>query len=146
MSLDDLYQEVILDHFNNPRCRGELERPDVRSELFNPLCGDRIELRLEVQGGHVVDVGFDGKGCSISQASASMMGELCKGKTLHEVEQYSKLFQEMLKKQCDEEELVQLGDAKALQGVRAFPARMKCAMLAWEAMEKCIKKFHTDES
>lgn len=138
MSLDDLYQEVILDHYKHPRCKGCLNSPTSSCALYNPLCGDQIDLSIILDGDVIKEVGFSGHGCSISQSAASMMSEVCKGKTIKEAENYCALFREMMRGAKEAEDLPELGDAISLQGVRKFSARVKCAMLAWEAMEKCI--------
>ncbi len=138
MSTDSLYQEVILDHFRNPRCKGCLENAHAAAALYNPLCGDQIDLSINVRAGVITEIGFAGHGCSISQASASMMSELLKGKTVDESRRLSDLFRSMMRGERGGEELPDLGDAVALEGVRKFSARVKCAMLAWEAVERCI--------
>ncbi|RIL10196.1 MAG: SUF system NifU family Fe-S cluster assembly protein [Proteobacteria bacterium] len=145
MSLDELYQEVILDHYKNPRCRGCLAKSDASSALYNPLCGDKVELSVAVKDGKVNEIAFSGQGCSISQASASMMSELCKGKTLEEASRRLSEFRALMRGDKKEEELVQLGDVVALGGVRKFSARVKCAMLAWEALEKCMQELGQDK-
>lgn len=138
--LDEIYQEVILDHYKNPRCKGCLENPDGRCTLYNPLCGDQVDVTISIQDDTIVDIAFSGHGCSISQASASMMSDLCKGRKVREVLNLCGLFKEMMRGSKEESEIEDLGDAAALQGVRKFSARVKCAMLAWEAVEKCMLK------
>ena len=141
MNLDELYQEVILDHYKRPRCQGCLQNPSSNTTLFNPLCGDQVELTILIEGQTLKDIAFGGHGCSISQASASMMSELCRGKSLLEVRELCKKFKGLMRgdEQREEVEIV-LGDAVALEGVRKFSARVKCAMLAWEAIEKCLEQ------
>ena len=136
--LDELYQDLILDHYKNPRCRGCLVSPDCKCELHNPLCGDAVELTLKVKDGIVQDLAFTGHGCSISQAGASMMSELCKGKSLKEIRDLCKVFRGMMKGEKTAEEIQVLGDAVSLEGVRKFSARIKCALLAWDVIERCI--------
>ena len=138
MSLEDLYQEVILDHFRHPRCQGCLIGAPYSSTLYNPLCGDQIALALKLKDGKVSEIGFTGNGCSISQAAASMMSELCKGKTPDEIRKLSSDFRAMMLGEKTGDQLPDLGDASALEGVKKFSARIKCAMLAWEAVEKCL--------
>ena len=138
MEVDELYQEVILDHHKNPRCKGCINCPDANCALKNPLCGDQIELGLNVDNQTVSEIKFGGHGCAISQASASMMSDLCRGKTLEDASQLVTQFRLMMRGEKAGEELQALGDAVALEGVRKFSARVKCAMLAWEALEKCI--------
>ena len=138
-SLDEIYQEVILDHYKNPRCKGCVDCPTTSCALYNPLCGDQIELSITVKDNVVQEIGFTGHGCSISQSAASMMSEACKGKTVEEAKSKCMLFREMMRGEKFAEDLPELGDSIALEGVRKFSARVKCAMLAWEAMEKCIE-------
>ncbi len=136
--VDELYQEVILDHFKHPRCRGCLKQCSSNFTLVNPLCGDQITLEIQLEEDKVKDIGFSGHGCSISQAAASMMTELCKGKTTTEVRKHLTDYKDMMRGTRSADDLVVLGDVVALQGVRKFSARVKCAMLAWEALEKCL--------
>ncbi|MCO6432463.1 MAG: SUF system NifU family Fe-S cluster assembly protein [Deltaproteobacteria bacterium] len=140
MSLDELYQDVILDHYKKPRCHGSILNPDCRSSLHNPLCGDTIDLMVSIQDGKVNDIAFSGHGCSISQAGASMMTELCKGKSVQEVKDLCKVFRSMMRGEKSSQEIQVLGDAVALEGVRRFSARIKCALLAWDALEKCMEQ------
>ncbi len=126
--LDDLYRDIILDHYRNPRNRGRLTEPDVATQGANPLCGDEIEVSLIISDGRVEDVRFEGKGCSISQASASMMTEGVKGKTVAEVRDLVAQFKGMMQGHYEPEE-DELGDLEALQGVRKYPVRVKCALL-----------------
>jgi nitrogen fixation protein NifU and related proteins len=140
-----LYQELILDHSKKPRCFGKLSKPDVECALFNPLCGDQIELALLFKGDRIEEIAFSGHGCSISQAAASMMAELLKGKTLVEVKELSKLYQGMIKGEVAQTDLVPLGDIVALQGVKKFSTRIKCAMLAWEAIDRAIRQYEGSE-
>lgn len=140
MDLDELYQDVILDHFRNPRCRGALSNPSADVRVVNPLCGDEVMLTLEVKNGLVSAVGCEGHGCSISQASASMMSSLCQGKTLPEVRERLAMFKQLLEGKEVNDPEKKLGDAVALEGVKKFAARIKCAALAWEAMEACVAK------
>lgn len=135
MSLDDLYREVILDHYRTPRNRGRLEEPTVVVELNNPLCGDELALYLKIEDGKVVDVRFDGRGCSISQSSASMMTEIVKGKSLDEALDLIARFKGMMQGELSADD-ADLGDLEALQGVSKFPVRIKCALLSWEALSK----------
>ena len=151
--LEDLYREIILDHYRNPRNRGELETPPaVRTEGFNPLCGDEIVVYLDVDdAGTVTDIRIGGTGCSISQSSASMMSAAVKGKTLDEVRALTRSFKSMMSVHessldaegegsgLDEDDAepaaeVPLGDLEALRGVVKFPVRIKCATLAWNTL------------
>lgn len=161
--LDDLYKEVILDHYRRPRSRGALEAPPaVHARGYNPLCGDEVDVYAAVDAnGLIEEVAFEGKGCAISQASASMMTERVRGLSVAEFRRSFGVFKAMLGVDGDEgeadegdgdagdgdatgrfsegEELgKQLGDAEALQGVRQFPSRIKCATLAWNTLEQAI--------
>jgi nitrogen fixation NifU-like protein len=135
-SLSALYQELILDHYRRPRNRGVLEAPDAEVHLNNPTCGDEIVLQLRVRGGLIEDVRFGGQGCSISQASASMMTQRVKGKPLAEAEAILARFKEMLHGSPEAARDRALGDLRALAGVAKFPVRVRCAMLAWNALEE----------
>ena len=138
--LDGLYQEVILDHFKRPRCHGCMKSPHAEAALYNPLCGDQLDVAVKFGARGVSEITFTGHGCSISQASASMMSEVCTGKSFEEVAEMAKAFRSMMRGEISGEQAPQLGDAVALEGVRRFSARVKCAMLAWEAIEKCVQK------
>ena len=145
--LEDLYREIILDHYRNPRNRGVLSSPPARRvEGFNPLCGDEVIVYLDVDDGKVTDVKIDGQGCSISQSSASMMSAAVKGKSTDEVRALIRAFKAMMSIHeqrldgSEEEEAVapdpsvKLGDLEALQGVVKFPVRIKCATLSWNTL------------
>jgi nitrogen fixation protein NifU and related proteins len=136
MQLDDLYRQVILDHYQHPRNQGELDGA-VSVDLRNPSCGDEITLQLLLDGDVVKDVRFRGSGCSISMSSASMMTEAVKGRTVDEALELMDLYRGMVKGVDVDTE--KLGDLEALQGVSKFPARFKCATLAWNAFEKAMK-------
>jgi nitrogen fixation protein NifU and related proteins len=135
VSLDDLYRDVILEHYSHPRNKGSLEPADITSEGANPLCGDEIRISLSVRDGMLHDARFDGKGCSISQASASMMTELIKGRRLEEVGRLIGAVKAMMRGERPGEDL---GDLEALQGVRRFPVRVKCATLGWVTLEQAL--------
>ncbi|GAA0303197.1 nitrogen fixation NifU-like protein [Gracilibacillus halotolerans] len=137
-NLDTLYRQVIMDHYKNPRNRGKLDDDSVTIDMNNPTCGDRIELSLALEEGKVKDAKFEGEGCSISMSSASMMTQAIKGKTLDEVLQMSDIFSNMMLGKDVDEIDIDLGDIEALQGVSKFPARIKCATLAWKAAEKAV--------
>jgi nitrogen fixation protein NifU and related proteins len=144
--LEDLYREIILDHYRNPRNRGELPAPPAqRVEGFNPLCGDEIVVYLLVDGDTVEDVKITGQGCSISQSSASMMSAAVKGKRVDEARALIRAFKGMMsihesRLEGDGEEAeapdpeIKLGDLEALQGVVKFPVRIKCATLSWNTL------------
>ncbi len=137
--LQELYQEIILDHFAHPRNRGRLEGAEVVVEGVNPSCGDEINLYARVRNGVVEEVRFEGKGCSISQASASMMTEAVRGKRLEDVRELLERFRRMLRGEPSDE--ATLGELVALQGVRRFPVRVKCATLAWVALERGLSEY-----
>ena len=144
--LEDLYREIILDHYRSPRNRGELETPPAhKSEGFNPLCGDEVVLYLVVEDGTVVDVKIGGQGCSISQSSASMMSQAVKGKSVDDARRLVRAFKAMMSiheheldgdgdEDGDDLDDVKLGDLEALRGVVKFPVRIKCATLAWNTL------------
>ncbi|OCA84827.1 SUF system NifU family Fe-S cluster assembly protein [Pradoshia sp. D12] len=139
-NLDTLYRQVIMDHYKNPRNKGSLEDGSLVIDMNNPTCGDRIHLTLKVEDGIVQDAKFDGEGCSISMSSASMMTQIVKGKSSEEALKLAGIFSNMIQgKEYDEGDL-DLGDIEALQGVSKFPARIKCATLAWKAMEKGLNE------
>lgn len=138
--LEDLYREIILDHYRTPRNRGELPPPAAHAVGHNPLCGDEIEVFLDVTDGVVSDIKVSGQGCSISQSSASMMSQAVKGKSIDEVRALVHRFKSMMSihdaDDVDDESApeVKLGDLEALQGVVKFPVRIKCAVLAWNTL------------
>ncbi|HUC15109.1 MAG TPA: SUF system NifU family Fe-S cluster assembly protein [Acidimicrobiales bacterium] len=164
--LEDLYREIILDHYRNPRNRGELESPPaVRTEGFNPLCGDEIVVFLDVDDGVIADLKITGQGCSISQSSASMMSAAVKGKTVAQARSTIRTFRAMMSLHVQQldgpggsdgsgdgdktgpertgaevaaDEGVALGDLEALQGVVKFPVRIKCATLSWHTLAQAL--------
>lgn len=137
-NLDTLYRQVIMDHYKNPRNRGTLEEESVTIDMNNPTCGDRIELHLQIEDGKVKDAKFEGEGCSISMSSASMMTQAVKGKNVEDAIKMSTIFSKMMLGEDMDNVDFDLGDIEALQGVSKFPARIKCATLAWKAMEKAV--------
>ncbi len=165
--LEDLYREIILDHYRNPRNRGELECPPAhRSEGFNPLCGDEVVLTFEMDGDTVTDLRVGGQGCSISQASASMMSSAVIGKSTDEIRDLTRAFKAMMS--IHEESIggdgsealdgtsgsadadangdaLRLGDLEALRGVVKFPVRIKCATLGWNALATGLDETAEDE-
>jgi nitrogen fixation NifU-like protein len=142
--LDDLYREIILDHYRTPRNRGELPPPAAHAVGHNPLCGDEIEVYLDVHDGVVHDIKVGGQGCSISQSSASMMSQAVKGKTVAEVRALVHKFKSMMSiEELDEADAaaeVKLGDLEALQGVVKFPVRIKCAVLSWNTLTEALSQ------
>jgi nitrogen fixation NifU-like protein len=161
--LEDLYREIILDHYRNPRNRGELPVPPAhRTEGFNPLCGDEIVVFLDVDdAGTITDVKIAGQGCSISQSAASMMSSVVKGTTIDQARALTKAFKEMMS--IHEQELegddgetagadeeaateVKLGDLEALRGVVKFPVRIKCATLSWNTLTQGLDEIEAETS
>ncbi len=137
--LKQLYQEIILDHNKNPRNFGKIPSPTHKAEGYNPLCGDRYTVYLQVEDGKIVNVGFDGAGCAISKSSASLMTSCLKGATLEEAQQIFDNFHRMLTEDTNPEELPgKLCKIVALQGVKAFPTRIKCATLVWHTMKSAL--------
>jgi nitrogen fixation NifU-like protein len=138
--LDDLYQELILDHYRRRRNEGALDRPSVAVDHSNPLCGDEIHLEILVEDGRVARVGHTGQGCSISQAAASMMSEAVTGLPLQDALDLVEHFRLVMhgSEPGDEE---RLGDAIALEGVAKYPVRVKCALLAWMALKDAIETY-----
>ncbi len=153
---DDLYREIILDHYRSPRNRGELESPPAhRVEGFNPLCGDEVVISLIVEDGKLADLKIGGSGCSISQSSASLMSAAVKGKPLDEVHQLIHTFKGMMSiheasldrngdtVEPEEINIDTLGELAALQGVVKFPVRIKCATLSWNALSQGLEEVAT---
>jgi nitrogen fixation NifU-like protein len=139
---DELYRELILDHYRNPRNRGRMEEASVRVEGKNPLCGDRLELALKIEGDSIRESRVEAHGCSISQASASMMSEAIAGRSLKEAEGFVSEFKKMMLQGGDPEGLpAPLEDLKSLEGVKRYPVRVKCALLAWNALLQSIEDF-----
>jgi nitrogen fixation protein NifU and related proteins len=136
--LSALYQELILDHYRRPRNKGTLENADASVEMKNPLCGDEIRLQVAFEGVSVCDLRFAGRGCSISQASASMMTQLVKGKSAEEIEAIRSRFRDLMLGDESAANDQSLGSLRALSGVARFPARVKCALLAWNALETAL--------
>ncbi len=141
--LNELYQQVILDHNKKPRNFKALDTPSITQEGHNPLCGDHITLQLELDGEVVKDVGFQGSGCAISKASSSMMTAAVKGKTKAEVEVMADEFVKMVRGELNPEtEENHLGRLKIFAGVKEFPARVKCAALSWRTVQAAINESH----
>lgn len=145
--LEDLYREIVLDHYKNPRHRGELPPPAAQSKGYNPLCGDEVIVSVLVSDGKVVDIATTGQGCSISQSSASLMSEAVIGHDLGEVAELTAAFKAQLGIHDDEDgegdgeadhSAVKLGELEALKGVMKFPSRIKCATLAWNTLDEAL--------
>jgi nitrogen fixation NifU-like protein len=138
-ALRELYQEVILDHNKSPRNYGRMENPDRKIDGYNPLCGDHFTLFVKLDGGIIKDISFDGAGCAISKASASVMSAAVKGKTIAEAEELFKQFHALVKGEIDaSENLEELGRLAAFSGVSEYPARVKCATLAWHTLHTAL--------
>ncbi len=136
--LQDLYQEVIVDHNRSPRNFGKLEDATVMLEGFNPLCGDRLTLYLKSANDIIEDVHFDGSGCAISVASASLMTEAMKGKTIEQAQEIFKNFHDMVTSEGEEVDMEKLGKLAALAGVKEYPSRIKCATLCWHTLNSAL--------
>ncbi|MFP3881809.1 MAG: Fe-S cluster assembly sulfur transfer protein SufU [Actinomycetota bacterium] len=157
MALEELYREVILDHYRNPRNRGHLDSPTASAEGVNPMCGDELHIEIALTDGVVSDVAINGQGCSISQASASMMTEAIKGKTREEINDLVSKFRTMMaideSDDGDASEVLDperpgatLGDIEALQGVRQYPVRIKCAALGWNTLLEALDETEAEGS
>ncbi len=139
--LRELYQQVILDHNKSPRNFKKLENANHTAEGHNPLCGDRIDIYLDVEDGIVKDVSFLGSGCAISKASASLMSTIIKGKTIEEAKNIFERFHDLVTGNLNnEEEIEELGKLAVFAGVKDFPVRVKCASLAWHTMISALNK------
>lgn len=138
-TLDELYRDIIMDHYRSPRGKRPIEHPDISSEGHNPSCGDDISLEAEVKDGIVREVHVNCHGCAISVASGSMLAEMVKGKTFEEVERIAEIVKKLLKGEI-EEIPGDYEDLEALKGVRKFPVRVKCALLAWVTLVEGIRK------
>jgi nitrogen fixation NifU-like protein len=142
MSMDSMYQQIILDHYKHPQHRGLLENFDSEVHHVNPTCGDEVTLRVRLDNGQIAELGWDGEGCSISQASTSVMSELVSGKPVADAMALERKFLSLMQSrgaaqltEADEEEL---DDAVAFEGVSKYPARVKCALLGWMAMKSAV--------
>ena len=139
--LDNIYNDLIMEHSMNSYNKKKLDRPDFTEKGNNPNCGDEIELEVKLNGNIIEDMAFLGHGCAISQSSTSIMIDVLKGKTIEEAHDIIKTFIEMIKRECtDEIELKKLEDAIAFKNIANMPARVKCALLAWHTMEKLLEK------
>ena len=136
--LNGLYGDAIMDHYRNPRHRGPVPDPDIQAHEFNPFCGDEVTLQIKLDSqGRVVAVSSYSRGCSIIQASASMMADVMEGKTLEQLTELSQRFRDFM--QGGEDGTMELGGLEALQVVRQYPVRIKCALLPWVALEEGIE-------
>lgn len=136
---DDLYSEILLDHYRYPRNIGTLENPTVHADGKNPLCGDELELDVLFDGERLKEIRFKGRGCAIFMASASMMTEVMQGKTISEIKKWIKRFKEFLRNGKPPDD-VDMGDMESLAGVAQLPVRVKCALLAWTTLEEGINQ------
>lgn len=137
--LDDLYRDIIIDHYRHPRHKGHLESPSATHEGLNPLCGDEVTIEVLVDDGRIADIAYTGSGCSISQSSASMMTDAVAGKPVPEARNVMHEFTELMRGNEDVDAEA-LGDLEAMTGVRKFPTRIKCATLAWHTLEEALKE------
>ena len=137
MSLDDLYKEVILDHYKSPRNKRPLPEAELSFSRNNPLCGDEITVLAHVEDGSLADVSFQGQGCSISQSSASMMTEAVKGRSVDDAKALAADFRGMMAGEVEPTE-EEFGDLVALKGVVKYPIRIKCAVLAWDVLQEAL--------
>lgn len=138
MDLKDLYRDVIVDHNRNPRNFGKLDPADAHADGHNPLCGDRLSMYVNLDGGHIREARFEGAGCAISVASASMLTEAVKGKSLGEVKELFDKMHALLTQHDASVDTGKLGKLAALSGVREFPARVKCASLCWHTLNAAL--------
>jgi nitrogen fixation NifU-like protein len=140
LNLSSLYQQLILEHYRKPRNKGELPEKTVEVHMANPVCGDEIRLQLQIENGQIVEARHVGQGCSISQAAVSMMTQLVKGRELAEAEGIAHRFTEMMHGDEEAGKDRAMGDLRALQGVSKFPVRIKCALLAFDALQEALKQ------
>lgn len=145
MGLEELYRDIILDHYRSPRNRGTLEDATVRTHVHNALCGDEIELALKVQDDRIAQARFVGRGCSISQASASMMTEAIQGLSLDDARELMRRVVLLVRGELAPQQAA-LGELEALSGVSHFPVRVKCALLPWEALDKSLGELQARSS
>lgn len=138
--LSSLYQQLILEHYKSPRNKGELEERTVEVHMNNPVCGDEIRLQLRIEGDTIEDAKFVGQGCSISQASVSIMTTLLEGRSLTDAEGLADRFTEVMHGDADAAQDKSLGELRALQGVSKFPVRVKCALLGFDALREALRQ------
>ena len=150
MALEDLYREVILDHYRSPRNRRKLPGPSASADGSNPLCGDDVHVDVLIDGDVIIDIGITGQGCSISQASGSMMGEAVKARSIDQIHTLTSRFKGMMSIDGGVDPGLDparpgsvLGDLESLQGVRKFPVRIKCADLPWTTLEEALRTYES---
>jgi nitrogen fixation NifU-like protein len=142
--IDDLYQDIILDHYRSPRNQKEISEFDLEVIGINPFCGDEVHMQISLTDESISAVSFNGNGCSISQASASILSDIIKGKTLDQANELYGDFRDMMHgKDLNEISMDNLGQAEALSGVKKFPIRIKCALLAWSALNDAVIKHNS---
>jgi nitrogen fixation protein NifU and related proteins len=150
LSMDSMYQQIIIDHYKHPQHRGELATFDAEVHHVNPTCGDEVTLRVRVSDGQIADLGWVGEGCSISQASTSVMSELVIGAPISDALQLHEKFLQLMQSQgqhtLTEDEAELLDDAVAFEGVSKYPARIKCALLGWMAMKSAVAEATNERS
>jgi nitrogen fixation protein NifU and related proteins len=140
MQFDDLHREIIQEHYRNPRHKTALSEEEREAVLDNPSCGDRVALRIIMEGDRIDEIAFDGEGCSISMASASILTELLSGKTLEEAKETTMRIHQIFRGEVPPETLEEYGDIAAFQGLLQYPVRLKCATLAWQTMDLLLEK------
>jgi len=142
---DDLYRDIILDHYRRPRGRKPLASPDVENEGLNPVCGDEVKVSIQIEDDRVKDVAVTGRGCAISTASGSMLAELLPGRSLAEVEALADGFKRMMHN-GGVPQGIEIGDLDALEGVKKYPVRIKCALLSWVTLADAIKSWRSGQA
>lgn len=143
---EDLYRDIILDHFKNPRNRGTLTEPDIEAKGTNPFCGDELEMDIKIKEGRVAAVGIVSRGCAVSQASASMLAALMEGKTVQELLSSIGIFRGKMLGGKEAPWPKDWQDLEALEGVKKYPVRIKCALLAWNTLHQGLKEYETKGS
>ncbi len=143
--LDDMYRDIIMEHYRYPRGHEKISNPDIKNEGHNPTCGDEIEINLKMEEDKIKSVSVDCAGCAISTASGSMLAEICEGKTLDEVKNIAGIVKALLMGE-EFDENYDIGDIEALQGVKKFPVRVKCALLSWTTLVDAIEARKSQKS
>ncbi|MFH0882692.1 MAG: SUF system NifU family Fe-S cluster assembly protein [bacterium] len=146
--LGELYRDIILDHYRSPRGRREVDNPDIINEGQNPVCGDEVEMRVRMNGDVIEDLGVHCVGCAISVASGSMLAEIARGKSISELKQIASAIKQMLTngEPSDAVDLSELSDLEVLEGVRNFPVRIKCALLAWVTLIEGLERYENGKN
>jgi nitrogen fixation NifU-like protein len=141
-ALSDLYRDILMDHYKYPRGKKTIEHPDIENEGKNPLCGDSITVQVKLDNNKIEDIGVDCVGCAICTASGSMLADIIAGKSIDEVKEIARVVKHMLKGEEYETDL-ELGDIEALEGVKKFPVRIKCALLSWTTLANSLKAWES---